>query len=414
MDDDNKTKDTWISDDVANMDSSANDATGATDNSILKASLSPLPYELAFEIFKYFLVVDHEIIPYLSLYEISKRAIHDTCKKRRYNPWPLREKPSLPSLNLLLVNTQVREMALSILYGENTWRRYTDSSTFWSPWEHNIFQIHRFRFNHISLRFDWREIAYHTLQDHINKADCEPGSWADHGPLGMRKEEWEEFHGRKEKGYVNLLQYSELGLQQMVPHLKSLTIDVEDLYCPAGCCRRQVLHETFCYHFVGYLVKEILTRSLEIKVLWRGLRNSEEKKWVFEDWGFEPSGDIKLDKLKSIWSPTIKKERTAGESAENGVTNKDESGMGHIIHMKNGEGDGETEIREEDIQMQQHEWEEAELRERRNNLGVVIAGSSKWQQGEPFEWNGDWDGYEESEYTRMAREYANVWVQGNE
>ena len=72
--------------------------------------------------------------------------------------------------------------------------------------------------------------------------------------------------------------------------LKTITIDIEELACPGGCCRSKLFRRAGCFHqaFLKHLRPKKLPKYAEKgrlmpKVFVRGLLNEEERKLVCED-----------------------------------------------------------------------------------------------------------------------------------
>ena len=88
-----------------------------------------------------------------------------------------------------------------------------------------------------------------------------------------------------------------LDVSQLLPHLTSLLIDVDNLYCALGCCRGKVLGKLLRKGFVASLGKNIVKSSLS-RVEFTGLKGTEEKQMVYGDCGFEESGIVSKERLR--------------------------------------------------------------------------------------------------------------------
>ena len=118
-----------------------------------------LPPEIRNSIYKYCLIVDYPIAPYLSTYELCILAVHDReIKKGKRKPV---SKPELPAVSIIQVSKQLHLEASPILYGQNHWKH----PQCWSNYEcsKSIFDYHEAFFRKIEVSFDWREGSFRNI-----------------------------------------------------------------------------------------------------------------------------------------------------------------------------------------------------------------------------------------------------------
>ena len=264
-----------------------------------------LPYEIRLIIYNYALLVDYEIIPYPSPYRVQKPSLKFSRLQRRFLKYGYfthgPSSPKLPSLNLLAVNKQIFEETAPILYGKNTWRMPVVAGGKLFRWrDHNVFIRHAELFRHISVKFDWRgmtDLVYHGYLYHKGVSNSE---WCEyeypwHRGRVFHSDLWETVQN------CSVLHKIYGDMSQLLPHVTSLVVDVDQLYCARGCCRGKVLGRWLRNGFVASLGKDIMNSSLS-RVVFTGLKSAEEKEIVYLDWGFEEPGIVSNERLRKRWA----------------------------------------------------------------------------------------------------------------
>lgn len=135
-----------------------------------------------------------------------------------------------PAVAVLVVNKQVRNEALPILYGKNKWRM-TGHDLRWKPSESLIWELHRTHFRHVIIYCDQLDVSRSELLRMSQQARSPKSKPSlrrlivhDQIILALRRNiEW------KVRTAMRML------------HLTHFIIDVEGFYCPHGCCRLEML-----------------------------------------------------------------------------------------------------------------------------------------------------------------------------
>ena len=231
-----------------------------------------LPYELRCMIYELCLVVDYDIVPYPSLYDFHGET--------EFEEEPM---PEWPHLNLLGVSKQIRNETVPILYGKNRWRM----PTYWGSLypnafdiAENVFVLNKKHFRNLIVCFEFREIA-HTEDVHLEYV--------------------KHIQRHISTSYTDTLKNTAAQLRELIPCLKSLVINLEELICEDGCCRERVLTR-FEKAFVSEIACQLYSYPAKIKTEIRGLKkNSKEQKLVYDDWGFDAGGHVNKMALKQRW-----------------------------------------------------------------------------------------------------------------
>ena len=218
----------------------------------MKSTFEKLPREIRDQIYGYCLIYDGDIIPYPTVDEVkqieesggtpAKRSVIPKFIKE-YKEYKDREPQSCaekkyatdwPSIALLGVSKGIREEAAIVLFGKNVWRlsfrqRRTNGEEldFW--WAH----IKHFR--HITTHMSSNDGG--RMVDIIKEQRLE-GKLAGWSHRKIMK----SIHKESLNDLVRTFWWKHDLIKKMIPTLKSLVIDVENLYCPRGCCRVPLLH----------------------------------------------------------------------------------------------------------------------------------------------------------------------------
>lgn len=211
-------------------------------------SFSTCPREVRDLIYEHCLIVDVAINPYPADYEVNTRRFQ-TSKAQR------------PSPALLAVSKIIGAEARQILYAKNLWQINPNLPT------ENIFESHPLLFRNVTIAFDQRDLpeerkmaiykaAHAKSEESWNvKATQEARARAIHRDcLFAAYQIW----GRR-KGVVWRLTAA-----------SSITVDLENFYCPSGCCRSKLLRSS------GLFDSPFLSWILSSTVI-KGQLNDEER-----------------------------------------------------------------------------------------------------------------------------------------
>lgn len=275
------------------------------------SAFEKLPQEVRDMIYGYCLIHHDAIIPFPTMKERNSikrngqeparlwlgavdQNLHSNCHSKVYAAdWP--------SVALLGVNKTVNQEAAKILFGKNTWHlsyiRYLphgEESRFWRRYAKY--------FRHISIRFTMNDVLPRDLFRTTNVRRSLPGSYNERTLAAA-------IHDDRIWMLAKTFAWKRRRLLEM--NLDSLIFDVEDLFCPNGCCRSEIL-EILCVNMgregIWYALKPHMTtrsffkapsthgqytRDIETKrqrkVEVVGLVGDEEKD-IFErhwGWGFK-------------------------------------------------------------------------------------------------------------------------------
>lgn len=328
------------------------------------APMSPflqLPLEIRALICEYCLVVDYEITPYPSPYEISQQALlNSKLNDKTYGRRGFKaSKPNMPNVNLLQVNKTLHHEAAPILYGKNRWQlpAHFLSSDFdsFDPFA-NIFQWNRSSFRYITVCFDWRDLMYAATQAQLLNPTAR--QWEHH-------ERVEASHELEFRGLQISIETAASMLSRLLPQLSNLVIDVTNLYCPHGCCRQRVMTDWFQNLFMRRIGYEVAMGSLVSRIVFKGLINTTEKKLVYREWGFQKDGTVNRAVLARKWGSDLYDDSTIhvleAEDQDDDVGDKneedDEEDAKEEVEEENEENDEEGV--EEDIEEEyEEEYEE--------------------------------------------------------
>ena len=194
--------------------------------------LTSCPREVRDQIYGYVLIVKVTIVPYPADFQKCEKAYQDSKSK-------------FPSPALLAVSKQISDEARSILYGKNHWQlsnihSATASMEADSP-SRNIFWFYPKLFRYIILAFDQRDV-----KDSEKLAICKevhakpPESWTEEN-VDMAR--FKAIHS----GYLKKQGARWIMVRRAVSLMKNLqlvTIDLENLFCPTGCCRLRLMRQS--------------------------------------------------------------------------------------------------------------------------------------------------------------------------
>ena len=223
----------------------------------MKSTFEKLPREIRDQIYGYCLIHDGEIIPYPTVDEVkqieesggtpAKRCImrkfikykdreHRSCAEIKYaTDWP--------SIALLGVSKDIREEAAVLLFGMNVWRlsfrrprTNGEETEFW--WAH----LKHFR--HITTHMSSNDAGtmVDVIKDH--RLEQKLSGWSERKLM-------KSIHNESRLELKRTFWWKHDLIERMIPTLKSLVIDIKNLYCPRGCCRHALLHD-LCLGWTPY------------------------------------------------------------------------------------------------------------------------------------------------------------------
>ena len=221
----------------------------------MKSIFEKLPREIRDQIYGYCLIHDGEIIPYPTVDEVkqieasggtpAKRSfIRKFIEYKEYREYKERVPQSCaetkyatdwPSIALLGVSKGIREEAASLLFGMNVWR-LSFRQRRWNGEEQDFWCAHLKHFRHITTHMSSNDGG--SMVDIIKNQRLE-GKLAGWSHRKIMK----SIHNESRADLERTFWWKHDLIKKMIPTLKSLVIDVENLYCPRGCCRDPLLHD---------------------------------------------------------------------------------------------------------------------------------------------------------------------------
>ena len=264
-------------------------------------------------IYELCLLHDGEIVPHPTTYErddtdfkgcrpaeaVTYDALYPTLQPVS-TAFPVRQSVTYskrwPSVALLGVNKAIQHEAAIILFGKNVWRI---SETELSDCNH-MWEIYNSYFQQIVTSFDMRDVTPRQLMDVTdNILGC--------GNIDGEEEKfYEDDDAREYTHKVRIEKMREIwkfkrdmleGMQ-----LKSLVLDIRNLFCPGGCCRVPIINQLCLdlkqrgpwYKLKPNLEDELVDshktdieakRLTNVKVV--GLRHPKEARLIRQRWGLD-------------------------------------------------------------------------------------------------------------------------------
>lgn len=214
--------------------------------------------ELREIIYGYCLVVNDIINPYPTVYErpVNIRVFNDN------NLW----------LDLLLINRQIKEEAVPILYGRNRW-------VMPSMREHHetIFMEYGQLFRSVVFNLDFRDVNEKCRLDRVKDSHNTQLAL----PLATPQQRFEYLH---EVTHIEMdYKFRRIHDLRTVTYsdLQNAVLDLSTFYCPIGCCRWEVLENEFRHWFATD--PEYPNDSLGFAV--KGLKTQQERDFVYKELG---------------------------------------------------------------------------------------------------------------------------------
>jgi len=233
------------------------------------ANFTDLPREIRDQIYKLLLTVGAEIVA------------HPTCFEK---PTDFEVEGVIRlAVALLRVNKQISDEAAILLYGDNTWRI---PNSFHYVRGSEIYQDHGILFRHITVHLDRRDTdEFHTTRRVRN-------IYERFASLTMVERMRHTHDDRSDNLSQSISIRGSLVVVHM-SHIQSLTLVVDNLFCPSGCCRLDTIKNLYedILHMFDPEPKRVLCqatcpRSLkDVRVT--GLRSQAEKDLVYGEWGFK-------------------------------------------------------------------------------------------------------------------------------
>lgn len=233
------------------------------------AKFTDLPREIRDQIYKLLLTVGAELIAHPAYFE----------KPTNFKA----EGVIRPAVALLSVNKQISDEVATVFYGSDTWRiPKHDRPSF----KTGIYRIYGHLFRHITIHLDRRDTDefYTTWRvEHIYESFAS---------LTM-VERMRYTHDDRSDSLSRSMSIRGSLVVDYMSHIQSLTLVVDNLYCPSGCCRLdtiKTLYEDFLLMFdpepKGMFWQATCPQSLkDVRVT--GLRSQAEKDLVYGEWGFK-------------------------------------------------------------------------------------------------------------------------------
>jgi len=226
-----------------------------------------LPREIRDQIYKFLLTAGAEIVAHPAYFE----------KPTNFEA----EGVIRPVVALLRVNKQIGEEAAIILYGDNTWRIPEPDQNNWK-----IYDKYGNEFRHVTVHLDRRDTdeLYTTRRVERNYERL--------ASLTM-VERMRYTHDERSNTLSQSMSIRGFLVVNCLSHIQSLTLVVDNLYCPSGCCRLDTiknLYENFLHMFdpePKRLCSQVSCPQSLKDVRVTGLRSQAEKDIVYGEWGFK-------------------------------------------------------------------------------------------------------------------------------
>lgn len=230
------------------------------------------PLEVRHMIYNLVLVGEHEIVPYPASWE-----------------WDAASKPH-PSPALLAVNRQISDEARRILYGKNQWRLPASAHRSHRP----MFDDYPWLFRNVTVFFDGRDLPESEKTQLALSVHADPpvSQFIADKPAATARHIHSSY-------LVNIAEEwrAKASILRAMTGAERLTINVETLLCPSGCCRMKVMKGTFCDSFLKTMRFDITGKHREswVRSRWpngvpeirfEGLKSDEERSLIHDTYSF--------------------------------------------------------------------------------------------------------------------------------
>lgn len=221
-----------------------------------------LPREIRDMIYELCLCVDGIIVPY------------PEWNATNYMP---RVKGRKPEVALLALNKWIRDEALPILFGKNTWRITAKivnlagdhASRLRNGYLDTLWDRYGSRIQKVDLKYTRAQHSLNSFEMNLYLAHESSPS----GTLEDRNERADIIHDYVTKD----LKFAWVIITRVLafcPNIKSVHIDVGDLYCPIGCCRTNIVQKLFTKP--GYMAEVRAGVAVSVS----GIFDKEERGYV--------------------------------------------------------------------------------------------------------------------------------------
>jgi hypothetical protein len=245
-------------------------------------------------ILEYCLCVEGDIVPFPTHYE--GKGYDSPAEPKTTLGW--KEAAEVPTVALLSVTKNIREEGLRILLSKNVWRlSYLYDPIDSKDHERKFWENYIHLFRYITTQFDMGDASQRCLRQ-ITQDWMEPELL---NVLGFSEEQRTSLiHDGRIRCLIVTWQWKQRLMEKM--KLNKLVLGFENLFCPSGCCRSEVLDQFF---FVmgqqgpwyrlepgswSGLVRPItvdIKEKCKTKIEVKGLRDVEEQKLIYERWGLQ-------------------------------------------------------------------------------------------------------------------------------
>lgn len=233
------------------------------------ANFTDLPREIRDQIYKLLLTVGAEIVA------------HPTYFQKRTNFEA--EGANRPAVALLRLNKQIGGEAAVVLYGNNTWR-IADSDR--DARGSEIYEKYGNLFRHVTVHLDRRDTDEFFTTLRIEQTYERLAS------LKMDKR-IKDTHDHRSEILDQFICARRSLIEDHMTYIQSLTLVVDNLYCPSGCCRFDIirnLYRDFLHTFDPYRKSKHLLPLCpqwleDVRVT--GLIFQAERDLVYGKWGFQ-------------------------------------------------------------------------------------------------------------------------------
>ena len=213
-----------------------------------------LPPEIRTRIYEYCLCVRGSIVPYPEPFKTDYRT---DCRD------------PMPAVALLALNKYIRHEALPVLFGKNVWRITSiyvklneNGDTLWSRYG--------FLITHVVQLYSYRDTTALESTNIRKFVHAYPNKYPDMFERNY-KIHYEEISDLRSS-------FTRIGWgSHHIRNVKIFEMDIEELFCPRGCCRIGMADMLFKW----------TTDASHVKVIVRGVRSEKEvgliKKWRVQD-----------------------------------------------------------------------------------------------------------------------------------
>ena len=244
------------------------------------------PKEIREMIYELCLCVEDVLDPYPGPFNVYDAHVHKTCR---------------PTVALLALNKDIRSQALPILFRKNTWdvseeviMVLRDDDEAEDEYGNTLWYHYGSYIQKGAVKYTYRAVAVYSTRRAI---------WDAHDEGVVLNTSNERMHWIHEQLRLEL-EESWACIQVAMTNchnMKSLTINIDDLYCPFGCCRTNIVFNLFSQYIPALKPK--------VFVAIQGCRNDKERESILAWRTRYLAGEEKEDALANItieagaWAP---------------------------------------------------------------------------------------------------------------